>query len=74
MKDLLDIRKEWEKGLEAKSVLFFPYKTVVILYDANREQYQIHRYFTIGEDWQCSVDYSFLSLDKVFEVLEDIVK
>lgn len=65
---LNDCREEWERGLE--EVGMFPSSTggtcVILKYvriqslvqksEQKVERFSLHRYFAVGDEWQCSVD------------------
>ena len=60
--ELKKLRKDWEESL-TEMAIFKPYEDtiLVVLYDETCEthkdnSYHIHRYFTIGENWQVSID------------------
>lgn len=63
-------REEWEKGLTLKCVIGSS-TTLVILEDPNQKKnkYSLHRYFTIGEEWQVSVDLRQVDLDEIWDHL-----
>ena len=70
MKDLLDVRKEWEKGLTPKCVLGNHNNTIVVLFDEISKTYYANRYFTLAGEWTCSIDESGVEIDTIFEYLE----
>ncbi len=76
--NLQDRRDQWEKGAEEMLCVTHNvdgYKTVLVVLNFD-EEYALHRYFKIGDDWSISIDISNSTLAKcLFDVttfFEDI--
>ena len=62
---LKSLREKWEKGLSVKTVVvddFVGDKIVYVVlgnddqYSLHHNKYSLHRYFKLGQKWNCSVD------------------
>jgi hypothetical protein len=68
---LEECRKNWEKGLTQKMALFCgPDKLIVVLKSGKRDGFRCHRYFTIGDNWDVSVDFGNASFEEVLRWIE----
>ena len=70
-KQLLTEREKWEKGLVPDCVLESEGRVLVVLnnnppFDDIPVDYHCHRYFTIGDEWVCSVDGQRVPLEAVW--------
>ncbi len=59
---LKELREKWEKGLEVNLCVVTKYNEVLVILEDEGEdyvdsKYNLHRYFTIGSNWDVSVDY-----------------
>ena len=70
IKNLDNIRTQWEKGLEVKAVLGEKESGTirVVLQDIN-ELFHLHRYFKIGDIWNISTDLQSVLIDEIWENL-----
>ena len=81
---LNDCREEWERGLE--EVGMFPSSTggtYVILCGTHKCEpdgdvistgwYSLHRYFAVGNEWQCSVDVNGGDLEQCVRKLSELM-
>jgi len=56
---LCERRNEWERNLFAVLVVTLErdgYPTVYVVLKKSNEQYNMHRYFKVGDSWEISVD------------------
>ena len=72
IKNLDNIRTQWEKGLEVKAVLGEKESGTirVVLQDIN-ELFHLHRYFKIGDIWNISTDLQSVLIDEIWEKLDN---
>ena len=56
---LAKIREQWESGLNEILVIKDPNENVIVLLQDNDDpdEYYVHRYFQLGDDWQISIDW-----------------
>ncbi len=85
MKTLEEIRGQWEYGMKPLSVIDKDSCFLVILevleekglpepldpWKSRKNIYNCHRYFTIREDWVCSVDGERVEVEAVWSWLND---
>lgn len=76
--NLKEIRENWEKNLaEGLKVTHNvgEYKTVLVLLRENLlsegSKYFVHRYFTLGGDWQISVDYDGEYIEEALKIVTE---
>lgn len=75
--NLEDLREKWEKGYEFLYLLNFPSCKLSILSsgDTYNKTYTVHRYFTIGGQWEISVDLSQTDeLQEVFKLIDEVAQ
>lgn len=74
---LSEQRKNWEKGLTPLTVIKVDDAMILVILESsnatNDRRYHCHRYFTIGQDWVCSVDGQRVPLKAVFSWLNNPV-
>ena len=71
--NLTELRGNWEQMMAVTAKVTHSdggYKTVLVVLKKGAE-YFVHRYFTIGADWQISVDYTGDSLDEALKVVTE---
>jgi hypothetical protein len=72
MTTLSEIRKDWERGW----LVVFEYAVTddtLVSVVAREGDYRILRFFTIGGEWVCSVDYDRGTANETLERLSDVL-
>ena len=67
-----DIREEWEEGMTPVVVVEDEEElTIKVALRTKGGKYYCHRYFTIGDDWNVSVDKSGTDAERVLRWFEE---
>jgi hypothetical protein len=74
---LESVRQDWERKLEVLlevALTEHDYSTVYIVLKKSDDQYNMHRYFKLGDSWQVSVDRQGKSLEECLEAVSKAFK
>jgi hypothetical protein len=69
-----EFREKWEKNLTSVSVIETSFHNFLIVLKNRRGIYYCHRYFTVGGEWEVSVDRSGISADEALKWLEESLR
>lgn len=69
MNTLIELREQWEKKLSVVATYQDTDNTLLVVLKDYANDYHCHRYFTVGGQWNVSVDAAHLEDDTVIEYI-----